>query len=470
MKYGPHDTGAQQGSSRKRHNHDIRQEGDSIIIPKTLDVSQTISALQQKLQEEENERCIMETIHVSPPEGALALSKALKSMFGVALEGRGSDITLETGVGQTTVVRWGRYDLPMGGYVEASTDDEDGRTVFRLHAHVKGKFEHTVRNLILKVRELAANDSPYRGKAFKIVLTEDGDRRNMPVIKFLDLPKDPVPVIVRPGIERDFKTCIWGPIENTAVVRKMGTPLSRKVLLAGEYGTGKTLTALRTAQICSEHAWTFIYLEDSTELPIALDFARQYEPCVLFVEDIDRIAGLERTDEVNDVVNALDGIASKTSEIMVVYTTNHPRDINSAMRRPGRIDTAINILPPDGPTAARLLAHYTGTYLGIGQDLSAVGEKLANVIPAQIREVAERAKLAAGASGMHPVSVTAEDLDYAAGSVQRERELFAGQPDEHGHKLSRFARDLGHALIESAGSNGNGTNGRSHVEESLSRS
>lgn len=436
---------------RKQGDIEILRKGDALILPEKMEAEQAIIVLKRKVEEENSERCIQEAIPVLPYEGAIALAKALKLMFGLTLEadGMGSDISIDVGVNQTMKIRWGRYELPMGGYVETGTTRVDGRLIFQLHAHVQGKHEHAIRNLIQKVREIAANESPYRGKAFNLTLTDEDDiTMPMPRIKFLDLPKDPITVIVRPDIERDFQTCIWGPIQHTAATRASHIPLRRGILLAGKYGTGKTLTATRTAQIAVENGWTFIYLSKASDLPDALGVARQYEPCVMFVEDIDRVTGERRTDDVNEIINSLDGIDNKASEVMVVFTTNHPERINPAMQRPGRIDVAVNLLTPDAATAAKLLAFYAGGYLAPDQDLGPAGEKLNEVIPAQIREVVERAKLAVVATGAKKIVITAADLDYAAGSITRERGLFAkngnGKADE---KAGDFAARLGHSLL-----------------------
>ncbi|MEK7641950.1 MAG: ATP-binding protein [Patescibacteria group bacterium] len=467
LQYGAHDAAYGDNNRRGKPEVNVRREGDAIVLPAKMTLENAIRVLGRKQDEEEQERCIQHSIHVSPHEGAIALAKALRAMFGftVETENAGSDISVAVGVGKTMKVRWGRYDLPMGGYVETGTDQDDGRLIFRLHAHVQGKNEHTISALIERIEKLAADESPYRGKAFGIELTDaTGAVRKMPEVKFLELPADPVTVIVRPEIQRDIDTCILGPIRNTAAVRAIGTPIRRGVLIAGQYGTGKTLTATQIAQICTQKGWTFIYLPKSAELPQALQVARQYEPCVLFVEDIDRVTGQSRTNDVNTILNSLDGITNKDSEVMVIFTTNHPGQINAAMRRPGRIDTAINMLPPDAATAERLLKHYAGVLLVEDQDLSEAGKQLDGSIPAEIREVVERAKLAVVSSGKTPVLITADDLTYAAGALKRERALFSDGAEEHQPKNNDLLGRLGQALVTASETGNHRGNGHVHVE------
>lgn len=443
------ETGANGANKKKPKEVGVKHGGDSIMLPDGMDTDAAIRLLERKRAEENQDKCIRERFNVSPPEGALALAKAMHAVFGITLAAEGgSNVTIETGVGQTAVVRWGRYDLPMGGYVETDTQEHDGRLMFLLHSHVLGKHEHSVRNLIQKMHAIVATESPYRGKAFSIELTDaDGDALYMPTFKFLDLPKSPVNVILRREIERDLETCLWGPITRTDLVRKMGGQLGRKILLSGVYGTGKTLTSARTAQLCIQHNWTFLYLKKSQDLAEALEFARQYQPCVLFVEDIDRVAGLDRDDEVNDIVNALDGVNTKTSEVMVVYTTNHADQINPAMRRAGRIDSPITLLTPDAETGLRLVRYYAGGNLAATENIDALGARLNGMIPANIHEVVERAKFNAGLEGIDPAVITANHLDYAVGAIEREQAAYGDKPDKKNPGLGETMREFGHALV-----------------------
>ncbi|SBW15960.1 hypothetical protein BR10RB9215_C20628 [Brucella sp. 10RB9215] len=145
-------------------------------------------------------------------------------------------------------------------------------------------------------------------------------------------------------------------------------------------------------------------------------FAREYQPCVIFAEDIDRAADREDED-VNDLVNMLDGLISKEMEMMVVLTTNHIEKIDRALLRPGRFDAVISIDAPDAETAERIIRVYAGKLLSSEADLAPVGEVVAGMIPASIREVVERAKLSMLTEGRN--SLTVEDLRISAIGMKR---------------------------------------------------
>src|SRR5690606_35602369 len=132
-----------------------------------------------------------------------------------------------------------------------------------------------------------------------------------------------------------IRTNIFSPLKHTEACRKHKIPLKRGILLEGKYGTGKSLTARVTAKVAVDNGWTFIMLNRAQGLRAAIEFARTYQPCVIFAEDIDRVA--DREDEnVNDLVNMLDGVVTKDMEMMICLTTNFIEKIDQALLRPGR--------------------------------------------------------------------------------------------------------------------------------------
>jgi transitional endoplasmic reticulum ATPase len=125
-----------------------------------------------------------------------------------------------------------------------------------------------------------------------------------------------------------------------------------------------------------------------------MKFAKNYGPCVIFAEDIDRhVSGEERTVEIDQILNCLDGVDTKGAELLVVFTTNNVEAINSAMMRPGRLDAVIHVTPPDAVAAGVLVENYSRGMLANDIDMTVVGEAMKGLIPAVIREAVERAKL-----------------------------------------------------------------------------
>ena len=81
---------------------------------------------------------------------------------------------------------------------------------------------------------------------------------------------------------------------------------------------------------------------------------------------------------------------------MVLLTTNHAERINKALLRAGRLDAAINVLPPDADAAERLMRRYGRDVLDPNSDITAAAQMMDGSNAGDVREVVERSKIAAG--------------------------------------------------------------------------
>lgn len=160
---------------------------------------------------------------------------------------------------------------------------------------------------------------------------------------------------------------------------------------------------------------------------------------MIFAEDIDRAAN-ERNEATNDLLNIMDGVLSKNSQIMVVMTTNHIERINQAMLRPGRLDAVITLLPPDKAAAERLLRIYGNGLIDAKENLDRVAGELAGNIPALIREVVERSKLAAISLGQK--KVTEDGLMIAVEGMKQHMALLADPTTKEPSSEERLGRAL----------------------------
>lgn len=267
---------------------------------------------------------------------------------------------------------------------------------FYIAAEVKHEDRKIVQEIITRTRAYLTEHSIYRGKAMRLPVGSDGRVQEDVEPTFIDLTKVSEAGLVLTDINyRLITETVWTPIRKTAVARKHGIPLKRGALLYGEYGTGKTLSALVTAKIAEQHGWTFIMLDDPKGLVQALEMAKLYQPAVVFAEDIDRVVEKGRGDKANDVLNTIDGALSKSAEVITVLTTNHIENINEAMLRPGRLDALIHVTKPDAKAAERLVRLYAGELLGSSVPLTALGKLIEDegYIPAIIAEIVNRGKL-----------------------------------------------------------------------------
>ena len=163
------------------------------------------------------------------------------------------------------------------------------------------------------------------------------------------------------------------PLRNPEIRKLYGKSLNGGLLLYGPPGCGKTYIARALA---GELGAAFMnvrisdvlghYIGDSeNNLHDVFETARACAPVVLFLDEIDAI-GMRRADMgysgmrsvTNQLLMELDGIGSDNEGVFVLAATNTPWDVDPALRRPGRFDRSIAVLPPDGPARQAVLYHH----------------------------------------------------------------------------------------------------------------
>lgn len=428
-----------------------------IALPRHMTDQQAIEVLTRKIQYDNQDIAISETIDCFVWDGAIALNRAIEEQFGISMQVGtpsffGTDpptmISVDTGPETTVKVPWGAFKLPgITGTLITDTANKEGRMIFRITGQIKRGDEPIVTRLVDRVRQIVRETSIYRSKAFSIrFLSDNGKLLLIPTIKFLRLSNNRA-VFTR-GLEDAIDTNILTPIRHSVPVRSANIPLKRGILLAGVYGTGKTLLADIVAREATAHGWTYIYATVA-ELPRALQFAADFQPAIVFAEDIEQIAKTERDATVDGLLLALDGVGNKSAEIMTILTSNHPENINSAMRRPGRIDVVLEIAPPNAEAVERLIRLYTSNILDPDVNLTHPAELLEGQIPAVIRECCERAKLNAisRTDGSPDWKLTSADITAAGSTLLNEQKLFRRHSDNV-DPIEKLGRGIGGRLGE----------------------
>lgn len=394
-------------NEKQVHVADIVRHGEKLIVPDGMKLSDVLDLVKRRMTFEEEEVVVRRTYNVFPWDGAHALMLALTERYGwAAAEATpgffGSNppqmLDVQVGYGQTKKVPWGRFSLPqVEGFVQCSAQKKDGRVSFELVGKVLRKDEPTIELLFDTVEKTLRTNSIYMGKAIKIRFRDnDGDLLEMPEPEFMNLngiSRDSL--VYSDDVQNLIETNLFTPIERVSDCIANDMPVKRGVLLGGPYGTGKTMAATVAAALATNVGVTYVYVPRSDELSDAIQFAKQYsdKACVIFCEDIDRAVSGERSVKMDDILNILDGIDTKSSRIITVLTTNHLENINPAMLRPGRLDAIIDVTAPDAKAVEKLVRLYGKDTIAEDADLTLVGEALAGTIPAVIAEVVKRAKL-----------------------------------------------------------------------------
>jgi transitional endoplasmic reticulum ATPase len=444
----------------------VVRHGEALVVPESMDLLKAAAALERQHEAEEEIVFFQHDIRVFPWEGALALKQALTEVFGYA-EHLGSwgwfgrnppqEIAVEIGPNETIKVPFGQFAFPLAKdndseYFVMGHDKVDGMVVFQLAGYVRRKYLPQVDKVVAKVKEIVDAKPLYKGKAFTI----DFAAKPVPAIRFVDLSGiDVTEIVFTQELTNLIADNILTPIKHTEAVKAAGIPLKRGVLLAGPYGTGKSLLARGIAKTAQENGWTFLYLKEATQLPQAIHFAKQYQPTVIFAEDIDRTVSGERTSEMDKILNTLDGIDTKTTQVMVVLTTNHLDQINQAMLRPGRLDVILKVTPPDAEAVQRLIGVYAKGRLEIGTDLSEAGRLLDGYTAAVVREVVERAKLMTiSRTGSAVALMTGDDVVRSAQTMVQQQNLLRREPVKLPEWHNGFIQAIGSQVVDSFKANG----------------
>ena len=84
---------------------------------------------------------------------------------------------------------------------------------------------------------------------------------------------------------------------------------------------------------------------------------------MLFLDEVDAL-GQKRSQlrnsalrkVVNQLLAELDDVSGNNEGVFVLGATNHPWDVDTALRRPGRFDRTLLVLPPDQPAREAILS------------------------------------------------------------------------------------------------------------------
>ncbi|KAF5096077.1 hypothetical protein D0Z00_002908 [Geotrichum galactomycetum] len=159
-----------------------------------------------------------------------------------------------------------------------------------------------------------------------------------------------------------LKSKIELPLHRPSLFQRFGMAPDRGFLLHGPPGTGKTMLLRAVAAETNAHVLTINgpsivskYLGE-TESALRGIFAEavQYQPAIIFVDEIDALVPKRDSDEsgeaesrvVSTLLTLMDGMGAG-GQVVVVGATNRPNAIDPALRRPGRFGQELEIGIPD---------------------------------------------------------------------------------------------------------------------------
>ena len=223
------------------------------------------------------------------------------------------------------------------------------------------------------------------------------------------------------------------PLSEPELFRTLGIDPPSGVLLYGPPGTGKTLIAKAVAnevdayfEVIDGPEIVSKYKGESEEkLRETFDRAVENAPAVIFIDEIDSIAGARDDDSdmenrvVAQLLTLMDGLESR-GQVIVIGATNRVDTIDPALRRGGRFDREIEIGPPGEAGRREILdVHARGMPLADDVDLDYIAARTHGFVGADIHSLVTEAAMRAlrTRDERDTLEVTAADFEAALSAV-----------------------------------------------------
>lgn len=216
---------------------------------------------------------------------------------------------------------------------------------------------------------------------------------------------------------------IRGYLSDPKQFSSMGVRAPCGILMVGAPGVGKTRLAQALAGECGAN---FISITGSyfsakyygvgiQKVRHLFELARKNAPTVVFIDEADGLA--KRTDtgggpveaESNRIINQLlaemDGFESNEG-VIVVAATNHPDNLDEALRRPGRFDRTVQVRLPDREDRAKIFRFYAQRLKSKAADIDydQLARLTTGLSPATVAMVVNQAGLIARKAGDHEIA------------------------------------------------------------------
>ena len=248
-------------------------------------------------------------------------------------------------------------------------------------------------------------------------------------------------LILAPEIKAQLQQ-LQAVIEDPESARRFGVEPPTGLLLAGPPGTGKTTVA----KVLAAQARSSFYPisgadvmskwvgESEGNIRRLFDRARENRPSIIFIDEIDAIAGrrgqIESHDShVNQLLAEIDGVAGQRG-VFIIGATNRPDQLDPALLRGGRLSRTIVLGLPDEAERLAMLRLHSVRMPTVAVRLEELARDSEGMSPADLKALCQEAALAAMARTTGPdeppnPAVSHEDFAEALSRLKASKEAAA---------------------------------------------